>query len=373
MGNATSGELTLEPTTGAITSYTLGLPAAQPSGSDTYLSCTAANPSVCTWAAGGSGGATAESAITAPTGTNTITETAAGDWTARAGVETANLTSGWSFVNTNSTNNNTDLGLLAGAAGSSTGGIGMLVYDVSGTGDLADFYSGGSVTSNAYTAGTKEASITTGGAINATTSLNTGTPPTCTAGTGGGLCMTEGTNLTNVSSTAALDANSTTHELAVATNGSTSYGMLVRAQPGSINSTGNTATVSIATLCAASAGACNVAGQYHVSINVWGSGTACATPGSGGVTPGLTWTDENSVSHSVVVIPMQSQTSATAVAVETAAPTVPSQTANANTGGSGDFTLSSSGSAPIQLTMTYAACSTGTFTYNYRATVTRLQ
>ena len=55
-GNATSGLLTLETATGAITSYTLQLPVAQPAGSNTYLSCTAANPAVCTWAAGGGGG-----------------------------------------------------------------------------------------------------------------------------------------------------------------------------------------------------------------------------------------------------------------------------------------------------------------------------
>ena len=53
MGNATSGLLTIEPTTGAITSYTLALPVAQPSGSNTFLSCTAANPAVCTWTAAG--------------------------------------------------------------------------------------------------------------------------------------------------------------------------------------------------------------------------------------------------------------------------------------------------------------------------------
>jgi len=59
LGNATSGLLTIEPTTGAITSYTIALPVAQPSGSNTFLSCTAANPAVCTWAAGGGGGSSA--------------------------------------------------------------------------------------------------------------------------------------------------------------------------------------------------------------------------------------------------------------------------------------------------------------------------
>jgi hypothetical protein len=78
MGNATSGTLTLEPATGAITSYTLELPVAQPSGSNTFLSCTAANPSVCTFAAGGSVGPTT---ACIPTDLGTITYNASGTTT----------------------------------------------------------------------------------------------------------------------------------------------------------------------------------------------------------------------------------------------------------------------------------------------------
>lgn len=40
----------------SVTAYNLVLPGAVASGSNTFLSCTAANPSVCTWAAGGGGG-----------------------------------------------------------------------------------------------------------------------------------------------------------------------------------------------------------------------------------------------------------------------------------------------------------------------------
>lgn len=42
----------------SVTPYAMEFPGAQPSGSNTYLSCTAANPSVCSWAAGGSSGGT---------------------------------------------------------------------------------------------------------------------------------------------------------------------------------------------------------------------------------------------------------------------------------------------------------------------------
>lgn len=57
-GNATSGLVTVQTATGAITSYTIDLPVAQPTSGNTYLSCTAASPAVCTWAAGGGGGGT---------------------------------------------------------------------------------------------------------------------------------------------------------------------------------------------------------------------------------------------------------------------------------------------------------------------------
>jgi hypothetical protein len=212
-----------------------------------------------------------------------------------------------------------------------------------------------------------------GTAVTTSEPIELGTANCTTFGTAGGVCAAEGTSATNVSGTSNLYPDSTAHEWKAATNGSTSYGLINRSQPGAIDSTGLTAAVTTATLCAASAGACNVAGQYHVHINVWGSGTACSSVTAGGVTPSLTWTDENSVSHAAVVVPMLSQTSATAVALESSAPTVPAQTALANEGGSGDFTLNSSGASAIQYAVAYTACTTGTLTYNIRATVTRVQ
>lgn len=168
-------------------------------------------------------------------------------------------------------------------------------------------------------------------------------------------------------------ADSTAHELKAATNATANFGILHRTQPSAINSTGLVAAVSTATLCASSAGACNVAGQYRVDMNIWGSGTACSSPGSGGVTPSLTWTDENSVSHGAVVVPMMSQTSATAVSLVSSAPTMGFQSALANESSSGSYILSSSGAAAIQYAIAYAACTTGTGTYNVRISVSRIQ
>jgi hypothetical protein len=211
------------------------------------------------------------------------------------------------------------------------------------------------------------------GTVGSTGGLVTGaSPPGCSAGTAGIYCATEGTDGTNVAGASLINPNSTTHEFSAFTNGSTTAGMLVRRQPSAINQTAQTSAITTATLCPAAAGACNVAGQYHVHFNVWGSGTACATPGAGGVTPSVTWTDENAVTHAAVVIPMMSQTTATAVSVISTAPTVPFETALANEGGSGDYTISTNGSV-IQYGVAYVVCGAGTGTYNVRGSVTRLQ
>jgi hypothetical protein len=194
-------------------------------------------------------------------------------------------------------------------------------------------------------------------------------PPAITAGTGGAWAGTEGSAFTNVASTAGCYFDSTTHEIQCKTNGASSAGMQVRVQPGAVNLTGQTATKSISTLCAASAGACNQAGQYHVHFNFWQSGTACSSVTAGSVTFALTWVDENAVTHSAVIIPMMNQTGATSVAVGNS---FTFATAHANAGASGDFTISTNGSV-IQYTATYTACTTGTGTYNLRASVTRVQ
>ena len=85
---------------------------------------------------------------------------------------------------------------------------------------------------------------------------------------------------------------------------------------------------------------------------------------------GLTWTDENSVAHSAVLMSMDDQTTATAITRQSL---FHFETALANESASGIYVLSSSGAAAIQYTLTYTACTTGTGTYNWRGAVRQIQ
>lgn len=176
-----------------------------------------------------------------------------------------------------------------------------------------------------------------------------------------------GCTFTTVAASSFICANSNTHELSAATNGSSSLGMLIRAQPGAIHQTAQTASITTATLCAASAGACNVAGQYHVHFDFINTGTACTNVTAGSVGFQLTWTDTNATAHSAVQIPMITQASVTALAG-----TMVFVANNLSAFGSGDFNISTNGTI-IQYATNYTGCTTGTGTYQLDAVVTRLQ
>jgi hypothetical protein len=190
-----------------------------------------------------------------------------------------------------------------------------------------------------------------------------------TFGTASALGFFEGTAPTDIAGYSTLYPDSTAHEWMAATNGSATAGMLQRAQPGDINQTSKTAAIATATLCAASAGACNVAGVYRVHWDFWGSGTACSSVTAGSVTFLLTWTDENAITHSAVAMPMLVQTGA---ATTTSQSSFPFQLNLANESASGDVTISTNGSI-IQYATGYTACTTGTGTYNLRVVVTRVK
>lgn len=196
-------------------------------------------------------------------------------------------------------------------------------------------------------------------------------PPACTAGTGGAVCLTAGTAFTNVAGTSGIYADSTINEFVGKTNGASGGGVMVRTQPGSIRSTGLVAAVTTATLCASSAGACNTAGTYHVHIALYQSGAACTTNTTGGVSPTLTWTDGNGTAHTTVAFPMDTQSSAVAISTTM----LFNQTA-AGIGtvfGSGDLNIDTNGSI-IQYAIGFAQCSvSGTATYAASLTVDRIQ
>jgi hypothetical protein len=139
------------------------------------------------------------------------------------------------------------------------------------------------------------------------------------------------------------------------------------AQPAALHSTGNTALISTATLCGTGAGACGQAGQYLVSFNFVQGGTACGTPGTGGVTFLLTWTDASGT-HSSVSLAMDD-----ASAITSLSQTFHFQASNTAAWASGSFAIWSTGANPIQYATGYTACGVGTGTYELDAAVTRLQ
>lgn len=220
---------------------------------------------------------------------------------------------------------------------------------------------------DAQTGGTSEFSVDKSGVGSFTSSVGTGTQPACTAGTAGGICFTEGSALTNVASTGALDANLTTHELEYQSNGSALKGMIVRAQPGSVRSTALVASVSTATLCAASAGACNTAGEYHLHLAMYQSGTACTANTTAGVSFQLTWTDGNGTAHSAQTIPLDTNASLIALSG-----TMAWAQTTLGAYASGDFNIDTNGTI-IQYATTFAQCTSGTATYALSAAITRVQ
>jgi hypothetical protein len=220
-----------------------------------------------------------------------------------------------------------------------------------------------SITDNGTTVSTTEPLATT-------STLSVGSsPPACTAGTAGAQCFTEGTAFTNVSGTGGIYADSTAHEFLAKTNGASAAGMINRSQPGAIRSTGLTASVTTATLCAASAGACNTAGTYHVHVALYQTGTACTANTTNGVGFSLTWTDANGTTHSAQPIPLETSATITAGVVTG---TMPWGATTVSGWGSGDFNIDTNGTI-IQYATVFAQCTTGTATYALSAVVTRLQ
>lgn len=184
----------------------------------------------------------------------------------------------------------------------------------------------------------------------------------------GGLFHVEGTAPAGQSTRDGLYADSTWHGWAIRDNGSSLSGYVVKTENGNIATTGLTASVSTATLCAASAGACNQTGLYHIHLAMEQGGSACSANTTNGVSFQLTWTDRNGNTHSAQTMPIVTNASNATFATSGVLAW------NASTLGawaSGDFTISTNGTI-IQYATTYANCTTGTATYSIGIAVTRI-
>ncbi len=191
------------PNSASFTSYFLQPSSTAPSGSQ-LLSCgtPSSNVSACTWVASPS---TAESSITGSTGATTVTETGATFAMTYAGVATANLTAPRVFLNTNSSNNNTSIGLGISTPGTSTGQTTLNVNGAATGGDLIDAGTGGTWTAGVLSGQTIVHSITiTGAGL-----FGAATNPT--TGTSGGVVAIEGTAFTGTSTNYGWYNDSTLH------------------------------------------------------------------------------------------------------------------------------------------------------------------
>jgi hypothetical protein len=137
---------------------------------------------------------------------------------------------------------------------------------------------------------------------------------------------------------------------------------------GALDKTAQTAAITgTNVLCAATAGtACGQAGQYRITYNFWGSGTACSSVTAGSVGLNFTWTDEQGNAHSTVSAPLYDQkAAATGILFNF-------NTALTTESASGVMVISTNGTA-IDYNTTYTACTTGTGAYNVRLTTEQLQ
>ncbi len=316
-----------------------------------------------------------ENNLTGASAAGAITEGAATASVTRAGIATANLTAPWVFQNTNSANNNTSITLGITAPGTSTGQTVLNVNGAATGGDLADFGTGGTWTAGVLSGQTIVASVLPGGAFQAK-GTTAGFWAVTQGSTSSGVAPCNAANTHCMQAPTALTAGVETDALALA------QGVPLRAGTASaitdsysgdaahaVSATAQTASIATATVCAATAGtACGQAGQYRVSFDIWGSGTACSSVTAGKVVFTLTWTDAGGTAHTAVPWPLYDYKSA----LQNTTGTFNFNTALGTEGANGSMIVSTNGTV-IQYASTYTACTTGTGTYNVHITTEQLQ
>ena len=113
---------------------------------------------------GGASGASLDQ-VTGSAAQATATETAAGHQYTFAGVETSSLDYPFVFTNANSTNNNSSGAVIIGTTGTSTGAVPLVLNEATFAGDIADFYTGGTVTNGTLSGGTVKYAFGSNGSL----------------------------------------------------------------------------------------------------------------------------------------------------------------------------------------------------------------
>lgn len=294
--------------------------------------------------------------------------------TVLAGTVTGNLSAPITLINTNSTNNNTSIGVGISTPGTSTGQTTLNINGATTGGDLTDWGTGGAWSGGVLSGQTIVASVGIGGAFTSkgTTagfidfpqgSTSSGVTP-CNAATS--ICEQAPTAVTSYLVTKPGAAGT---GIRMNVNASNVVTQTFSSSFGAVSATSQTGSISTATVCAATANtACGQAGQYRLSYDIWGSGTACSNVTAGKVVFTLTWTDANGTAHTTV--PWQLYDYKGAVLNDTG--TFNFNTALGTEGANGSMILSTNGTV-IQYASTYTACTTGTGTYNVHITTEQLQ
>lgn len=147
-----------------------------------------------------------ENDLTGATVAGLITQGAATASITRVGGATANLIAPWVFQNTNSTNNNTTIGMAVTTPGTSTGQVALNVNGATTQAALQNWTTGAT-----YTAGVQSGATTVAQMLPTGEMTFGASAPTPTAGTAGGSVAAEGTAYTGVTATDGWYANATSH------------------------------------------------------------------------------------------------------------------------------------------------------------------
>jgi hypothetical protein len=290
-----------------------------------------------------------EDKLTGSTAATTVTETGATFAMTYAGVATANLTAPRVFLNTNSSNNNTSIGLGISTPGTSTGQTTLNVNGASTGGDLADFGTGGTWTAGVLSGQTIVGSVLINGAYQAK-GTTAGFLALAQGSTSSGVAPCNVANTHCIQAGTAVTASVETDAPAQAQGIPTRTGVAATIQDGYSGDANHSATVTIGSgTSIGSTSLCSTAiclvGTYRVNVYV-DITTACAT--SGTYVVNLIYTDDQGSKTVPVNLTGTGSVPATGVLTTTS-------TANF---GYDSFILRSTGAASINYSTTAVACGT---------------